>query len=398
MIARFYLSYDTKIAFYKQICTEKVTILALQNATFLWISATERYDVICILNPVVDYRFKCMASLHSQTQRHMIISINTYSYSAFQTSVQFTQIYQKMILSLKGRETTSLTSTEKWKQKTGTHGLNSQIFFVSLTLKQNLLYAYTRTCISRVILNYREDRTLAFLEEEYIRGKQKIRLDLLSTSLFKMLNVANHSAKIKSCETHVNSLLQMLCFLHNNLKNKQQKKSNKIVHWPLDQFVFLVTIQLKEIATNFTHEPRHDKTNKVSVRPAKTQISLGIRPVWSESSLRAQWVAKDPSFLHANSEDSDQTGQMPRLIWVFAGRTLTLLVLSCCGSCVKFVAISFLLNRYKKNKLMPRLIWVFTGHTVTVGFVMSRLTSVFQQQLGEVQPSLQRPVATLSRR
>ena len=27
------------------------------------------------------------------------------------------------------------------------------------------------------------------------------------------------------------------------------------------------------------YEPRHDKTNKVSVRPARTQISLGIRPV-----------------------------------------------------------------------------------------------------------------------
>ena len=27
------------------------------------------------------------------------------------------------------------------------------------------------------------------------------------------------------------------------------------------------------------YEPRHDKTNKMSVRPAKTQISLGIRPV-----------------------------------------------------------------------------------------------------------------------
>ena len=26
-------------------------------------------------------------------------------------------------------------------------------------------------------------------------------------------------------------------------------------------------------------EPRHDKTNKMTVRPAKTQISLGIRPV-----------------------------------------------------------------------------------------------------------------------
>ena len=34
-------------------------------------------------------------------------------------------------------------------------------------------------------------------------------------------------------------------------------------------------------------EPQHDKTNKMSVRPAKTQISLGIRPVWSESSLSA---------------------------------------------------------------------------------------------------------------
>ena len=81
-----------------------------------------------------------------------------------------------------------------------------------------------------------------------------------------------------------------------------------------------------------TNEPRHDKTNKMSVRRAKTQISLGIRPVNSESSLCAQWVAKDPSFLHADSEDSDQTGRMPRLIWVFAGRTLILLVLSCRGS------------------------------------------------------------------
>ena len=35
------------------------------------------------------------------------------------------------------------------------------------------------------------------------------------------------------------------------------------------------------------NEPSRDKTNKVSVRPAKTQISLGIRPVWSESSLSA---------------------------------------------------------------------------------------------------------------
>ena len=51
------------------------------------------------------------------------------------------------------------------------------------------------------------------------------------------------------------------------------------------------------------YEPRHDKTNKISVRPVMTQISLGIRPVWLESSLCAHWVAKDPRFLHADSEN-----------------------------------------------------------------------------------------------
>ena len=79
-------------------------------------------------------------------------------------------------------------------------------------------------------------------------------------------------------------------------------------------------------------QPRLDKTNKMSVRPAKTQISLGIRPVWSESSLSA-WRKLGSLAIHsAHSEDSDQTGWMPRLIWVFAGRTLILLVLSCRGS------------------------------------------------------------------
>ena len=73
----------------------------------------------------------------------------------------------------------------------------------------------------------------------------------------------------------------------------------------------------KKISGNFltsslifstTFEPRHDKTNKMSVRPAKTQINWA-----SAQSLCAQWVAKDPRFLHADSEDSDQTGRMFRL-------------------------------------------------------------------------------------
>ena len=56
----------------------------------------------------------------------------------------------------------------------------------------------------------------------------------------------------------------------------------------------------------------------MTVRPAKTQISLVIHPVWSEYWVCAQCVAKDPSFLHVDSEDSVLTGRMPKLIWVFA--------------------------------------------------------------------------------
>ena len=80
------------------------------------------------------------------------------------------------------------------------------------------------------------------------------------------------------------------------------------------------------------YEPRHDKTNKLNVRPAMTRISLGIRPVWSESLLSA-WRKLGLLATHwAHIKDSDQTGRMPRLIWVLAGRTVILLILSRGGS------------------------------------------------------------------
>ena len=46
------------------------------------------------------------------------------------------------------------------------------------------------------------------------------------------------------------------------------------------------------------------------VRPAKIQISLRIRAVWSESSLGAFWIAKDAEFLQTDNEDSDRTAHM----------------------------------------------------------------------------------------
>ena len=94
--------------------------------------------------------------------------------------------------------------------------------------------------------------------------------------------------------------------------------------FPMDQnnvSIYLGKALEKLSGKENAYDPPPDKTNKTTVRPAKTQISLGIRPVWSEFSLCTQWVAKDPSFLQADSEDSDQSGRMPRLIWVFAGCT-----------------------------------------------------------------------------
>ena len=60
---------------------------------------------------------------------------------------------------------------------------------------------------------------------------------------------------------------------------------------------------------------------KWPVHPGKTQMSLGIRPVWSESSLYAWWKLRSLATYWVHSKDSDHTGWMSRLIWVFAGHT-----------------------------------------------------------------------------
>ena len=70
------------------------------------------------------------------------------------------------------------------------------------------------------------------------------------------------------------------------------------------------------------------KPIKCHMRPAKAQFSLGIRPVWSESSLSARRTTGSLVTHKVDSEASDQAGRMPRLIWVFVGRTCHLLVLS----------------------------------------------------------------------
>ena len=87
-----------------------------------------------------------------------------------------------------------------------------------------------------------------------------------------------------------------------------------------------------------------------------------LRSAWAsaqsdktEPLLCAHWVTKDPSFLRADSEDSDQTGRMPRLIWIFAGRIVVLLVFSWGGSNLEarpFVETFSVQNRARK--------WMYT--------------------------------------
>ena len=136
------------------------------------------------------------------------------------------------------------------------------------------------------------------------------------------------------------------------------------------------------------YELRHDKTNKVTVYPAKTQISLGIRPVWSESSLSA-WRKLEPLATHwAHSEDSDQTGWMPRLIWVFTGRTVTLLVLSCRGTIMDIGDIWFLnvKSNFRSNPIHSfteknrNFLFLFVIHNCIIQYIQnSSITAIARE-------------------
>ena len=71
------------------------------------------------------------------------------------------------------------------------------------------------------------------------------------------------------------------------------------------------------------------KATKWHLRPAKTQLSAWRKFV----SLATHW---------AHSKDTDRTGRMARLIWVFAGHTLILLI---CRDVAKIIQLSALITR-----------------------------------------------------
>ena len=70
------------------------------------------------------------------------------------------------------------------------------------------------------------------------------------------------------------------------------------------------------------------KPAKWQVCPAKNQISLGIRPVWSESSLCAQWVAETGAFFMWTAKPLIRLGGCPGWSESLLGAYAIFLVLS----------------------------------------------------------------------
>ena len=117
-----------------------------------------------------------------------------------------------------------------------------------------------------------------------------------------------------SAEVAFNCIIQMPCWSCHQV-------NRAVVPPPYVSPVYGAYAPSGHILKQTKNEPSHDITNKMTMRPAKTQISLRICPVSSESSLSTWRKLRSLANHWAHSEDSDQTGRIPRLIWVFTGHT-----------------------------------------------------------------------------
>ena len=133
--------------------------------------------------------------------------------------------------------------------------------------------------------------------------------------------------------------------------------------------------------TDFGISFRKKKTNNAPSHMSRDMTKL-TKWLCAKRRLRSAWASAqsdqslrcphEGSYPLSASEDSDQTGRMSRQIWVFAGHTVTLLVLSCRGSyplypplyhkcplvhCV-FLSFSYVgLFNYWRNRLLRRTVF-----------------------------------------
>ena len=72
-------------------------------------------------------------------------------------------------------------------------------------------------------------------------------------------------------------------------------------HHPLFGFSFEWAMSCQNLFVMYKWATWQNQQNECG--PSEDSDQPGHHPVWSESLLCAQWVAKDPRFLHADSED-----------------------------------------------------------------------------------------------
>ena len=98
------------------------------------------------------------------------------------------------------------------------------------------------------------------------------------------------------------------------VSNEQQIINTPALNWASQsfggRFDIGFTTSKKEPYTEKRNEPPHDKSNKMICAQSEDSDQPGHPP----SLIRVFAVHSMGNFLHADSEDSDQTRRMPRLI------------------------------------------------------------------------------------
>ena len=120
--------------------------------------------------------------------------------------------------------------------------------------------------------------------------------------------------------------------LRENLCLKHRSSLDKAIHalqWNKVNELWINMGNLVFFSLSLWFEPRHNKTNKVTVHPAKTD-QPGHLPNQSLRCALNGYLRTQAFFMR--TAKIDQTGRMPGLIWDFAGRYAILLFFSCRGS------------------------------------------------------------------
>ena len=142
--------------------------------------------------------------------------------------------------------------------------------------------------------------------------------------------VIHYSTKTETelrCHLQQNKARYKLHLCHQSSIPSMHTRDSQKVRGPFNYVRIILSCFHSLIKANIRRSTA--KPTKWHVRPAKTQNSVGIRPIRSESSLSAWRNIRYLATNSANSKDFDQTIQMHSLIRVFVlGAQIILLVLS----------------------------------------------------------------------